>query len=352
MVKRSQSRMRVISALVFFSLLALSLPTGSQAADTEVHGYGFQGYLLSNKNSYLDAKEGTWNYNEVAVLFTSKVEDRTTVWIQLFGNSEKFGVDWAFVDYRIADDFYARAGQMKFPIGIYNEIRDNKMLQLSMLEPVMYRPDVDFIFEAYRGAGVYYNGVVNVDLFGGAPVTEEEEGVKLKVKNLRGGRLIYNTPLDGLRLMASYAAFSEEQFDATSGSVLAGEGHEQLTVGSIDFVRGGADVKAEYAKKKGIDEEFTSYYAQAGYTFAETVTPFVRYDYLLNDAEGCSGSDASCYQKDLTVGVGYKFNPYFAVKVEEHFMDGFLVPLQTGEVTAEDAAKQWEMFVAGINFMF
>lgn len=337
----------IVAALALF-VLAATVPV--EAAETEVHGYGFQGYLLSNKNNYLEAQEGTWEFNKLAVLLSSKVEDRTTIWLQLFGDSEEFGVDWAFVDYRIANDFFGRIGQSKFPMGIYNEIRDNKMLQLSMLEPAMYRPDVEMIFEAYRGVGVYYNGMLSVDLFGGAPVMEEE-GVILEVKNLGGGRITYNTPLEGLKLMASYAAFSEEEFD-TTGAVLVAEGHEKLLIGSLDFVKGALDLKAEYASKEGIDEELSSYYVQAGYTIGEKLTPFIRYDYVMDEEETCTESDPNCYQKDITVGVGYKVNPYFAIKFEEHFMEGYLLPLETGEVLPGEGEKKWNMFVAGMNFMF
>lgn len=345
------------SMLTVVLLLMLVSSSSVSAAEVDIHGYGYQGYLLSNKNNYLDAQEGSWNFNEFALLFSAKAEDRTTIWIQLSAESEpgeesKAGIDWAFVDYRLVNELFARAGQIRFPVGIYNEIRDNKMLHLSMLEPSMYRDTIDVVFEAFRGASLYYNGVMAVDLFGGAPVMEEEEGVEFEVKNLGGGRIIYNTPLKGLRLMGSYAAFSEEQFDAATGLPLFPEGHEKLLMGSIDFVKGGADLQAEYARKEGIDEDLLSYYVQAGYTFGEKFTPFVRYDYIESKENGCSSSDPSCYQKDISAGIRYNVNSYFAIKAEEHWMDGFLLPLETGEVNPADAEKKWNMFVAGINFMF
>jgi hypothetical protein len=49
--------------------------------------------------------------------------------------------------------------------------------------------------------------------------------------------------------------------------------------------------------------------------------------------------------------VGYKFNPYFGIKVENHWMDGFLGPLSRGDVAAT-AEKKWNLFAAGMNFMF
>ena len=343
----------VVCSALLIGGLTLGLADNAVAGETEVHGYGFQGYLKSSKNNYLDAKEGTYNFNEIAVLFSNKVEDKTTVWIQLFGNSDKFGLDWAFVDYRLSNELTARAGQAKFPIGLINEIRDNKILHLSMMEAIMYREESDIIFEAYRGVGATYAaGPVAVDIFGGAPVLESEVATqKNEVKKLGGGRLTY-MPLEGLKLMGSFAGFKEEVIDTTTGADVFPEGKERIVVGSASFEHGGIEINAEYAKKKNIEGDLLSYYAEAGYHFFEKLTPYVRYDYIRRADDGIDKTDPSNYQKEYVFGVGYKINPYFAVKVEEHWIEGYLLPIVTEEAEAGLGEKKWNMLSAGINFMF
>lgn len=347
-----------VCALVVFSCFTAGWAASARAAEVDIHGYGFQGYLLSDKNQYLGAKDGTFEFTKIALLFSSKVEDRTTVWVQLFGDNNKIDLDWAFVAYRVSNDLEARAGMIKFPMGIYNEIRDNKLLQLSMLEPAMYREESDVIFESYRGVGAQYiGGPFTVDLYAGAPVIESENpNIKIVNKNLAGGRIIYQTPLEGLRLIGSYSAFRQDIID-TTGALPEFQGQNTLAVGSLDYVNYGFDIKAEYAKKKDVIfapgggvVHYVSYYAQAGYTFFEKLTPFVRYDYITTDED--QKTDASFYQKEKVVGVGYKFNPYFAVKAEEHWISGYALPVKNEEVAAGTGVKDWSMFVAGINFMF
>jgi len=341
---------RAVCATLVLVLCGLG---SARAGETEVHGYGYQGYLKSSDNNYLDAKRGTYDFNNIALLVSNKVEDRTTIWIQVFGNSKKFGLDWAYVDYQVRNDLSVRAGQIKFPIGLFNEIRDNKLLHLAMMEPIMYREESDIIFEAYRGVGINYNGPVTVDVFGGAPLIESEDpALKNEVRGLLGGRIVYKTPLEGLKVMGSYASFKEQVNDATTGATVIPEGREAILLLSASYEHHGLEVNVEYAKKKNIEGDFLSGYVEAGYTFFEKLTPFVRYDELRRTGDGVDKSDPANYQQELVAGIGYKLNPYFGIKAEEHMMRGYLLPAITNETPAGTGKRDWDMFVAGINFMF
>lgn len=344
--------------LLLFGPILVSAPVVN-ALEVEIHGLGFQGYLHPEKNEYLGGEEESFNFTKAAVLFAAKVEDDTTVWMQLFGDQENVRVDWAFVDYRVMSSLDLRAGMIRFPMGIYNEYRDNKMLQLSMLEPAMYREEAEVIFESYRGAGVQYRiGPVTVDAFGGSPVLEVETAdVEVSNKTLLGGRFIYNTPLEGLRLMASYAAFKQNIEDLTASALPDFQGTNSLLIGSLDYTAGPIDFKAEYAEKKDIEyapgggiEDFVSYYVQAGYTFFDRLTPFVRYDYITTDED--EKEDESFFQKEIVLGIGYKFNSNFAFKAEQHLISGYALPVKNEDVEAGTGTEDWSMFVAGVNFMF
>ena len=355
------------------------LPGSALAYDVEIHGYGNQDFMKSSKNQYLNAKDGTWEHNTMSLVFTANVTDDTSVWSKIFAESEKTAVEWLYVDKKFGNDVDARFGQMKLPLGIFNLIRDNKFLHLSELDPMMYSENVDIIFENFRGVDLeYHSKWLTLNLFGGAPEFEEgEEGgaqvvdtvantvtttsSELSTKNLFGARLELKTPVEGLSFILSGSQFEEEETTKTVTLDLAApgtvtediateKGDEKLWMASLNFERSGLDLKAEYARKTGINEKMASWYAEAGYTLFEKLTPFVRYDYLTRDRD--NKSDLWNYQKDITVGLGYTVNNYVKLKVEDHFLKGYAMPVATGEVEAGAGEQRWNLIVAGINFMF
>jgi hypothetical protein len=342
-------------------LLALALFSAGKADalemldnKLEIHGYGHQGFLLTDGNHYLKAdSKGTWEFNALALLFTVKATEDTTIWAQLFSSLHDFRLDWAFVNYQASNDLQLRAGQIKTPIGIYNEIRDVKYLQLSTLEPLIYQEELKLTHEAFRGASLVYdyyvgNSSITLDLYGGqqANLEEDEEKSDQKFNQLIGGRITYKTPINGLSLMGSGYTSKAEEIEAGETS----KGRQSLWMGSVDYQNHGIDLKAEYASMKLIDRKTYGYYAQGGYTFFDKLTPFVRYDYLTTDKE--QKSDPAFYQKDLVVGVGYKFNSNVALKVEDHFVRGYALPVVTGEIAPGSGASNWNLLAASINFIF
>jgi len=311
----------------------------------EIHGYGNTDLLLSKHNRFLGSDSSGIFDSALALLVAAKVTDKTTIWTQVFGNKDKIRLDWAFVDFKVSEDFDVRAGQIKTPIGIYNEIRDVKYLQLSTLAPYLYQEAADIVDEAFTGASIVYKhdmagGDLGVDLYGGKMVAFGDDPATHN--HMFGGRLTYRTPLEGLRMMASGFTADAKVDDAS--------GRANLLVGSIDYLNYGVDLKGEYAHIEMIDERKDAYYAQAGYTFFEKLTPFVRYDYITTDKN--NRSDPSFYQKGFVVGAGYKINDNVSVKVEDHFIKGYALPVASGEIVAGEGSKEWNLFAAGINFMF
>ena len=157
----------------------------------ELHGYGHQTFLLSNSAAngihFKDADtHGSFLDNALALLFSFKATDDLSVWAQLYaGNESELRLDWAFADYQYGDWLRLRAGQIKTPLGLLNEVRDIKYIHLGALEPAIYQETAGIMFESFRGASAVLEheggfGKVKLDLFGGAPVFFEggEEGTK------------------------------------------------------------------------------------------------------------------------------------------------------------------------------
>lgn len=342
------------NVFVFAVLLIMACVAGFQgnvfAYDVNIHGYGDQNYIDSNKNDYLGAEEGTWEKRSMSLIFDAEVLDNMTIWTKIFFSDEEFAVEWMYAELNLGYDIHVRGGQMKFPVGFENLIRDNKFLHLGVLDSQMYS-EVDFIHETFLGVDLEYNGPVTLEVLYGAPEVEEEEGVDVEVKNLVGGRILYETPLEGLSAMVSGSSFSEEVFD-DQGNAITDEGHETVWVAGLRYEHHNIDFMAEYGRKDGIDEDMESYYAQLGYTLFGNLTPYARYDYIATDID--EKDEDFGHQTDIVVGIGYKINRHLKFKVEEHFINGYGLAVESGEVDPADpgAEENWSMFAAGINFIF
>lgn len=349
---------RRLAKAIGMAFLAVGVQSAAHAVDVgdrlEIHGYGHQGYLQSRDNTYLKAdNKGTWDYNALALVFTAKIDDKSKVWAQLHSTSEQTRLDWAYVDFQLTGNLTGRAGQIKMPFGLYNEIRDIKFLQLSTLEPMLYQKASEMIDESFRGISAIYDhsvgsGSLSWDAYLGQETDWEGTGAETgrKFRLIVGGRATYKPPLEGLKFMAS--AYNSKVED-TAPLPLA-NGNKKAWALSADYTNNNFDVKAEYGKKKFFNEESKTYYVQAGYTFAEKWTPFVRYDYITTDV--AEKTDPAHYQKAKVLGLNYKINNNIAVRLENHWNKGYALPVASKEVTAGAGKTDWNMFVASINFIF
>jgi hypothetical protein len=167
-----------------------------------------------------------------------------------------------------------------------------------------------------------------------------------------GGRVTYKTPVEGLKFMASaYNSKVEDFAIATAIAPLTPAiGNQKTSALSADYSNNNFDVKAEYGKSKLFIAESETYYVQAGYTFAEKWKPYVRYDYITTDVT--QKTDPSHYQKAKVLGLNYKINNSTAVRLENHWNDGYAMPVASGEVAAGAGIKDWKLLAASISFIF
>lgn len=340
---------------ICMAFAAVGLQSAAHAVNigdrVEIHGYGHQGFLQSNDNPYLGAdSKGTWDFNALALVFTAKIDDKATIWAQLHSTSKETRFDWTFLDYQVNNNLTARVGQIKLPLGLYNEIRDIEFLHLATLNPALYSDAAEIAHEAYRGAAVVYThdfggGSLAWDAYGGE-VADFDAADTLKNGRLLGGRVTYKTPLEGLRFMAS--AFRNKQ----ENTLEATKGTNRAWVLSGDYVNNNWDLKAEYGTvNHGLEgKKAMTYYTQAGYTFMEKWTPFVRYDYITTDKT--RRSDPSFYQKTATLGVGYKLNSGVSLRLENHWNRGYALPVASAEVAVGAGKPDWKMLAASVQFIF
>ncbi|HEY0707179.1 MAG TPA: hypothetical protein VGG33_10290, partial [Polyangia bacterium] len=190
----------------------------------EFHGFVSQGFLKSTGNHYLArSKRGSFEFNEVGLNFTKVINDRLRTGLQLFARDVgEIGnytarIDWFYLDYRIADWLGFRAGRTKLPFGLYNELSDIDSARVPALLPqsVYSIRNRDYLL-AQTGAELYgwtplgsfgaleyrlYFGTVFVD-----PDTSSSAAIRidrLDIPYLGGVRVMWETPLPGLRVGAS-----------------------------------------------------------------------------------------------------------------------------------------------------
>lgn len=344
---------RIGTAMFLAGAFALpcTVATAADLADRfEVHGYGFQDYMQTSANTYLGAdKRGTWDNNFLGLVVAATLTEQSKLWAQLEATTDEgTNFTWFFVDYQISDAARAHLGRVKLPLGFYNEIIDAKSLQPAALEPALYQVAADMVHDAYHGVGYDYEmdaggGHLLWQAWGGN-VYDRNPPVDSRDRRAFGGRVTYRTPFDGLRFMLSGY---RTQVQALPDNTMT---NEDRVIASTEFVRDAIDLKAEYGKHKFFGVSSYAYYVQAGYTVAAKWTPYVRYDYVTTDQS--QRQDPSFQQKTFVAGVGYKLAPNIGLKFENHFNQGYALPVASGEVLAGAGTNKWNLFVAAADFAF
>ena len=136
-------KIKNISVTAGFMLLGIHTLASAASIDdrVSVHGYGDTGFIRAIENNDTRKPGGSnWDYNYLSVNFNAQIDEKTKIVAQIRQGSEILGDMGAYVNYNVTDSLTARAGQMKAPVGIFNEIRDIKFLQLSTLTPVYVCP--------------------------------------------------------------------------------------------------------------------------------------------------------------------------------------------------------------------
>lgn len=369
-----------ITALVGILLLGGTSAVNAASDDrVSVHGYGDTGYIKAIENNYTKKAGGNnWDFNYLSVNFTAIVDSKTKIVAQIRQGSEITGDMGAYVNYNVTDNLTARAGQMKAPVGIFNEIRDIKFLQLSALAPLMYQDAVGILTDSFKGVEAIYHidmGThrMTLDAYAGEPkggnsyVLQGQAGVL--VQNIYGARMTYKTPI-GLKLSLSYfqddvlttnyATNVNQTTKQINPGIIPDSGSRKLSVASLDYRNYDFDIKLEYvnlAQFQNSPNEVNgkAYYGQIGYTFAEKFTPYARYDYALYDKT--QEDNPIAYQLAKVLGITYRLNNNISLRMENHWNHGYAIPLNSQGYSSFIAAVptpvlDWNVFAMGANFIF
>jgi len=377
----------ILRRVVMLVLALAAIASSAAAAEAEgqgdplalhVHGFVSQGAILTTKNDYLvqDSTRGSFQLSEVGINVAKNLTDQFRVGMQLFAQNLGWGgnynvkADWFYLDYRHTNWLGFRAGRMKIPFGLFNEVNDIDSARVPILLPQSVYPlqNRQFLFsqtgfELYGFARMESAGALDYRLYAGtifldaSALTPPNSPFELQfnVPYLVGGRLLWETPLEGLRVGGSLQLLRVNTTaffpDMPTGLI---ETHVLLWVGSAEYSLGDMVLTAEYSRWRSRQESalpgnsYTSMsergYGMLSYRATPWLHPAVYYSLLVPDVENRIGRAQK--QHDVAAILRFDINAHWIVKLEGHFMAGtagLTNPLRFGP-PVEGLAMYWGAF--------
>jgi hypothetical protein len=363
------------------SIMAAGIVPEGSSPSVEVHAFASQGFILTLKNDYLaeDTTHGSFEFSEIGINFTTQLTETLRMGVQLFaqdlGPTGNYNakVDWFYVDYRPRNWLGLRAGRLKIPYGLYNEIQDVDSGRVPVLLPQSVYPlQTREILFAQTGAELYgfarsaSAGALDYRLFGGTIFLDADNltppgamfDVDIRVPYVVGGRLVWETPLEGLRLGGSIEAVRLDTRAFVPGiDPILIKNRSVLAVGSVEYSVSDLLLTAEYSRWKGkqrsdaptlsppIDSESERAYLMASYRVTPWLQPGAYYSVFFPDVEHREGREHR--QHDIAATLRFDLNSYWLVKAEGHYMAGtagLLNPLRLGASDISTADRYWAAF--------
>ncbi len=373
-------------------------PASFNLPSLQFHGFVSQGAFITTTYNYLGrSKHGSVEFTEAALNASTEVSDRLRVGLQLFTRDVgpigdyKLTLDWAFLDYRWREWIGLRAGRVKMPFGLYNEVNDIPGGRLPILLPQSIYPVTsrDFLL-ALTGASLYGSqplgsaGAIDYQVFFGTiflDLSESPEFVSAHTRRAGGAQVFWRTPIEGLRVGPSFLnvkADFEFQLDqmtidqlVMSGAVPADfDGRAQLRLHDANLLVASAeyDVRhwlfaAEYSRHlihaettpPGLlpdpdgDSDSEHFYALIAHRATDQVTVGGYASFQFNDVDNRSGDGLpvshSAYQQDYAATGRYDISEFWLVKIEAHFLRGTAAVSQADN-PGGTLDKNWALFLA------
>jgi hypothetical protein len=385
--------MRYTRMVVVVLLMGLAGPASAEEAGLlariEFHGFVSQGFLVSTENNYLaDSEGGSFQFSEVGLNATVELSDELRAGLQLFTRDlgplgdYRAVFDWFYLDYRARDWLGLRAGRVKLPFGLYNESSDIDAARTAILLPGSVYPaqNRDYLLaytgiEAYgflslgaAGALEYRAGIgtIFLDQEVEAPEGSPFQILDVTIPYVVGGRLLWEPPVEGLRLGGSlHAVRLDTQVRVTGVPELVDYRLPVfLWVASAEYAKGDLLLATEYSRWHGKSESSRPdlvpeesviterAYVMATYRVKPWLVPGAYFSLFFPDTEARSGTAQQ--QHDLAVTVRFDVNPYWLIKLEAHYIHGTaaLSSALNDNLPLDQLAPDWGLFLAKTTAYF
>ena len=410
-------KINLVAITLCLSVLVVPAAYAFSPEDVEpvdIHGFISQGYLYSTNNNWLGASEnGTWQFNELGLNFTSMLTDRLRIGMQFFardvgviGNDE-ITVDWAYADFHVKDWFGIRAGQMKNPQGLYNELRDIDFLRNSVFIPQpVYNEAARDAFMQTKGIGIYGNidaramgmlrylglfGTTGIDTEGGTAriVEEASTAVALNLTPGAGGSLLaalikgditgfdvertyiisleWQLPVEGLRIAGSFHRidYTVDLTLSVAGTPILAMGgtllEQETWVASIEYTFHDLLLAAEFLRSYAYGTHIEAWYGMASYRLFDWFALGVYYgEYYPDDSDKSGRSpglleDYQAWTKTIAGFVRFDINENWLVKGEYQYNDGVATLSRVENLNNAGFAsfhQYWDFLAFKVTFNF
>ena len=326
----------------------------------QIHGALSQGFLFSSQNNFwtTDSSDGSLRWNEALINFGDPLTDKLRVGLQIHSYSlgqfgqQKVSVDWAFGDYKFNDYFGIRAGKVKTPLGLFNDIQDIDVLYPWVILPQSAYPmDMRSFHLAHNGFVAYgefrlpgKTGSISWQAFAGSRSQDPDEGLVLGLTEegvtlgdasgpTMGADVRWKAPFSGLLVGASYQKTTLNAPGALADGVPApGQFKYETQDFYAELERGKLKLDAEWNIEPSRDRygagPFTYtpsrvWYVMGSWQITEKLTAGSYYSRDFGfDADNRNRSDPANYSKDTALNTRYDFSRHIYAKLEGHYISG------------------------------
>ena len=384
------------------------------AQDIQIHGFISQGAIYSTEYNYIasNSKDFSFDLQEIGINFQTDVSDRLHLGMQLLSRDVgvygegRVTIDWAYGDYYISDAVQVAFGRVKNKIGFYTPIQDFDFLRTwAVLPSSIYDMGLRTINSTVDGMQLHGN--IDTDLagnldysltFGGmklgrnsdiAPYVGQLTTEPIQVATLKYdicANVVYNTPIDGLRINLSAYHLEDFNFDPINkeldltamGMGVLPFSYEigadinsyyfgaQYTLNKLEITteynRGKRDYKEvltglpdavlQAVGQVAVNEYSTEYhggYLGLAYRLNQQLSIGGYYQMALKNIDNDSDDPAN-KGNDMALSVAFYSGYNMVIKLEGHYVDGY-APLS---LTLNDSfdADTWMYAVAKVSYNF
>jgi hypothetical protein len=389
------------------NLLAYDLVLSTNTPAISFHGFASQGYLLTSDYNYLanDTRNGSFQFSEFGLNAAMNPFPKTRIAVQGFdfdvGNVGQYDpiLDYALIEYTYNDEVGLRAGRIRRPGGIYNDIQDIDLARTFVLLPQGLYDARWRDWSCGLDGGELFGeiplrkaGSLSYAAYGGFVSMADNGGVARYVANANdaqvegidtapafGGQIWYNTPVDGLRVGASISYLSDFGFTANSTTeipisptVFVPGFVNSHTVGNVLLQQYSVEylwrswtfqaeyqtydftgwshaqvsvpaVRAEFNRLVSMEDNPEAWYAAVSYRFNKWVEAGTYY--TMWDAAGLK-------QNDLALSLRLDLRSWWVFKIEGHYLEGTGLLRDSADNPQVDNNSGWFMLAVKTTFSF
>jgi hypothetical protein len=380
----------LLAAISVGQLEAYELNLGTNLPPVDFHGFFSQGFLSSSDYNYLgDSSRGSFLFTEAGLNASFNPFPRTRIAVQGFtydvgdAGQYDFVLDYALAEYTFNDYFGIRAGRIRRPQGIYNDIQDVDVARTFVLLPQgMYDARWRDFYVSLDGGEFFGTiplkqaGSVSYEIYAGIIHPSMDGGFALDLRSglppfihldsivpadWFGGQLWWNTPVDGLRFGVSGGFLPATKFNSTiqtPGGPVHPDNRSDVAFQqySAEYLWRAWTFQSEfyfdniYPAAAGMsDTHNLTWYGSAAYRFNKWFEAGGYYTEYYGDTH--QSGNSLLYQKDAALALRFDATDWWTFKIEGHYIRGTGL-LQDNADNPVQNDNGWWMLAVKTTFTF